>query len=144
MEITGLMKETVDQLVRLIRFYYIQGYKDWGRDADSLEGYRDSDNSSEESSQSSRLPISLEVAVRSNPETAHRVLGGGQLGLAYDKIQKFMGRAEELKQARVIGQKRGLEEQASEDRKKRSFKMSPEGTEVTSPTEPRSSQGRPE
>ena len=135
--IIGLINETVDRLVRLISFYNIQGYEDWGRDTDSLE------NSSQESSQSSRLPISLEVAVRSNPEIAHRVLGG-QLGLAYDKIQKFMDRAEELSQARVISQKRAQDEQAFEDRKKRSFKMSPEGTEVTSPTEPRSSQGRPE
>lgn len=82
------------------------------------------------------------MAVRSNPEIAHRALGA-QIGVAYDEIQKFMERATELSQVRVMRNKQVQEKQASEDRKKRSFRMSPEGTEVTSPTEPRSSQGRP-
>ena len=126
----------------LIRFYKIQGYEEWGRDADSLEGYSDSDDSSEGTSESSRLPmpISLEEAVRSNPEIAHRALGA-QLGLAYDEIQRFMERAKELSQGQVTGNKRGRDDQASEERKTRGFNLS-ELTEVTSPTEPRSSQGR--
>ncbi len=134
----------MDRLIHLIRFYKIQGYEEWGRDADSLEGDSDPDGSSEDSSQSSRLPISLEVAVRSYPEIAHRALAA-QLGLAYDEIQRFMERAKELSQAPVIQIKRGQAEQgeqASKERKKRSLKLSPEVTEVTSPTEPRSSQGR--
>ncbi|KAL9138291.1 MAG: hypothetical protein Q9175_000474 [Cornicularia normoerica] len=140
-EVLEFMQETVDRLIHLIRFYKIQGYEEWGRDTDSLEGYIDSDDSSEESSESSRLPIPLEVAVRSNPDIAHRALGA-QLGLAYDEIQRFMERAKELSQVQIMRNKRGQEEEASEDRRKRSFKMSPEGTEVTSPTEPQSSQGR--
>lgn len=141
-EILRLTRETVDRLVYLIRFYKIQGYEEWGRDADSLEGYSDSDDSSEGTSESSRLPmpISLEEAVRSNPEIAHRALGA-QLGLAYDEIQRFMERAKELSQGQVIGNKRGRDDQASEERKKRGFNLS-DLTEVTSPTEPRSSQGR--
>ncbi len=141
-EILRLIRETVDRLVYLIRFYKIQGYEEWGRDADSLEGYSDSDDSSEGTSESSRLPmpISLEEAVRSNPEIAHRALGA-QLGLAYDEIQRFMERAKELSQGQVIGNKRGRDDQASEERKKRGFNLS-DLTEVTSPTEPRSSQGR--
>jgi len=143
-KILRLIRETVDRLIHLIRFYKIQGYEEWGRDADSLEGDSDPDGSSEDSSQSSRLPISLEVAVRSYPEIAHRALAA-QLGLAYDEIQRFMERAKELSQAPVIQIKRGQAEQgeqASKERKKRSLKLSPEVTEVTSPTEPRSSQGR--
>jgi len=136
------MIETVDRLIHLIRFYKIQGYEEWGRDTDSLEGYSDSDDSSGDSSLSSRLPIPLEMAVRLNPEIAHRALGA-QLGLAYDDIQRFMERAKELSQAQVIRNTPGQDERASEDRKRRSFKMSSEGTEVTSPTEPPSSQGRP-
>ncbi len=141
-EILRLIRETVDRLVYLIRFYKIQGYEEWGRDADSLEGYSDSDDSSEGTSESSRLPmpISLEEAVRSNPEIAHRALGA-QLGLAYDEIQRFIERAKELSQGQVIGNKRGRDDQASEERKKRGFNLS-DLTEVTSPTEPRSSQGR--
>jgi len=141
-DILVFMIETVDRLIYLIRFYKIQGYEEWGRDTDSLEGYSDSDDSSGDSSQSSRLPIPLEMAVRSNPEIAHRALGA-QLGLAYDDIQRFMERAKELSQAQVIRNKRGQDERASEDRKRRTFQMPSEGTEVTSPTEPRSSQGRP-
>jgi len=137
-----LIRKTVDRLVYLTRFYKIQGYEEWGRDADSLEGYSDSDDSSEGTSESSRLPmpISLEEAVRSNPEIAHRALGA-QLGLAYDEIQRFMERAKELSQGQVIGNKRGRDDQASEERKKRGFNLS-DLTEVTSPTEPPSSQGR--
>ena len=140
--ILRLTREIVDRLVYLIRFYKIQGYEEWGRDADSLEGYSDSDTSSEGTSESSRLPmpIPLEEAVRSNPEIAHRALGA-QLGLAYDEIQRFMERAKELSQDQVIGNKRGRDDQASEERKKRGFNFS-DLTEVTSPTEPRSSQGR--
>ncbi|KAI9796724.1 MAG: hypothetical protein M1835_003305 [Candelina submexicana] len=132
----------IDQLVYLIRFYKIQGYEEWGRDADSFKGYSDSNDSSEGTSESSRSPvlISLEEAVRSNPEIAHRALGA-QLGLAYDEIQRFMERAKELSQGQVIGNKRGPDDQASEEKKKRGFNLS-DLTEVTSPTEPRSSQGR--
>ena len=141
-EILRLTREIVDRLVYIIRFYRIQGYEEWVRDADSLEGYSDSNNSSEGTSEPSRLPmpISLEEAVRSNPEIAHRALGA-QLGLAYDEIQRFMERAKELSQGQVIGNKRGQDDQASEERKKRGFNLS-DLTEVTSPTEPRSSQGR--
>ena len=141
-EILRLTRETVDRLVYLIRFYKIQGYEEWGRDADSFEGYSDSNNSSEGTSELSRLPmpIPLEEAVRSNPEIAHRALGA-QLGLAYDEIQRFMERAKELSQGQVIGNKRGRDDQASEERKKRGFNHL-DLTEVTSPTEPRSSQGR--
>ena len=141
-EILRLTRETVDRLVYLIRFYKIQGYEEWGRDTDSFEGYSDSNDSSEGTSESSRLPmpIPLEEAVRSNPEIAHRALGA-QLGLAYDEIQRFMERAKELSQGQVIGNKRGRDDQASEERKKRGFNLS-DLTEVTSPTEPRSSQGR--
>jgi len=142
-EILRLIRETVERLVYLIRFYKIQGYEEWGRDEDSLEGYSDSDDSSEGTNESSRfpMPISLEEAVRSNPEIAHRALGA-QLGLAYDEIQRFMERAKELSQGQVIGNKRGRDDQASEERQKRGFNLS-NLTEVTSPTEPRSSQGRP-
>ena len=141
-EILRLIREIVDRLVYLIRFYKIQGYEEWGRDVDSLEGYSDSNDSSEGTSESSRLPmpIPLEEAVRSNPEIAHRALGA-QLGLAYDEIQRFMERAKELSQGQVIGNKRGRDDRASEERKKRGFNLS-DLTEVTSPTEPRSSQGR--
>ena len=141
-ETLRLIRETVDRLVYLIRFYKIQGYEEWGRDTDSLEGYSDSNDSSEGTSKSSRLPmpIPLEEAVRSNPEIAHRALGA-QLGLAYDEIQRFMKRAKELSQGQVIGNKRGRDDQASEERKKRGFNLS-DLTEVTSPTKPQSSQGR--
>ena len=141
-EILRLTRETVDRLVYLIRFYKIQGYEEWGRDADSLEGYSDSNDSSEGTSESSRLlmPIPLEEAVRSNSEIAHRALGA-QLGLAYDEIQRFMERAKELSQGQVISNKRGRDDQAPEERKKRGFNLS-DLTEVTSPTEPRSSQER--
>ena len=141
-EILRLIREIVDRLVYLIRFYKIQGYEEWGRDVDSLEGYSDSNDSSEGTSESSRLPmpIPLEEAVRSNPEIAHRALGA-QLGLAYDEIQRFMERAKELSQGQVIGNKRGRDDRASEERKKRGLNLS-DLTEETSPTEPRSSQGR--
>jgi len=130
----------VYHLVCLVRFYNIQGYEEWGRDTDSLEGDSDSDNSSK----SLVLLISLETVVRSNPKIAHRALAA-QLGLAYDEIQRFMERAKEFSQAQVTKRnKRRQEEQTSEERKRRSFKRSPEeeGTELTSPTEPLSSQGR--
>ena len=127
------MEETVGRLIYLIRFYKIQGYEEWGKN--SLERSDDSDGSGEASSQPSNLSISLDMAVRSNPEIAHRALGA-ELGLAYDEIQKFMEKAKELSQAREVYNKRGREEQALEDRKKRTMKISPEGSEVTSPTEP--------
>ncbi|MCJ1461609.1 hypothetical protein MMC07_000206 [Pseudocyphellaria aurata] len=143
-EILRLIRETVDRLVHLIRFYNYQGYEEWGRDTDSFEGYSDSNDSSKGTSESSRLPmpipISLEEAVRSNPEIAHRALGA-QLGLTYDEIQRFMERAKELSQGQAIGNKRGRDDQAAEERKKRGFNLS-DLTEVTSPTEPWSSQGR--
>ena len=71
-------------------------------DTDSLEGNNDSDDSSERSSKSSRLPISLETAIQSHPEIAHRALAA-QLGLVYDGIQEFMERAQDFSQAPVIG-----------------------------------------
>jgi len=55
-------------------------------DAESHEGNSDSNDSNKESSGSSRLPVPVEVAVRSNPEIAYRTLAA-QLGLLYDKIQ---------------------------------------------------------
>ena len=112
--------------------------------ADSLVGDSDSDESDENSSKSSRLPISLKMAVRSNSEIAHRALAA-ELGLAYDEIQKFMERAQELSQSQAKKHnKRRQNEQTPEETKRRSFKRSleEEGTEVTSPTEPFSSQGR--
>ena len=39
---TLLTKHIVHQLVYLIRFYNIQGYEEWGIDADSFEEQRDS------------------------------------------------------------------------------------------------------
>ena len=125
------------RLIYLIQFYNIQGYEEWGMETDSLEGNNDSDNSSERSSKSSRLPISLETAIQSHPEIAHRALAA-QLGLVYDGIQRFMERAQDFSQAPVIRTKRGQGErgeQTSGDRRRRSFRMSPEVTEVTSPTE---------
>ena len=106
-----MTKETVDRLVYLIRFYKIQGYEEWGRDADSLEGYGDSNNSSQGISESLRLsmPIPLEEAVRSNLKIVYRALGA-QLGLAYDKIQRFMEKAKELSQGQVISNKRGRDD----------------------------------
>lgn len=91
----------------LIRFYKIQGYEEWGKDAHSLEGYSDSNDFSEGTSESLRLsmPILLKEAVRSNPEVAHRALGAQQ-ELAYDKIQRFMKRAKESSQGQVIDNKR--------------------------------------
>ena len=112
-------------------------------DADSFKRDSDSDESAEHSSKSSGLPITLEVAVRSNPEITHRALAAS-LGLSYDGIQRFIERAQELSQARAKERsKRRHEEQTSEEKKRRSLKRLPEeGTEVTSPTEPLSSQGR--
>ena len=142
MKMLRLTMYAVDRLIYLIRFYDIQGYEEWGMDADSLEGDSDSDESDENSSKSSKSPISLEVAVRSNPEIAHRALAA-ELGLAYDGIQRFMERAQELNQSRAKkGSKRRQEEQSPEGSKRRTSKRPPEeeGTEVTSPTEPLSSQ----
>ena len=141
MTILRLTLQTVDRLIQLIRFYNIQGYEEWGTDADSFEGESDSDESAERSSKSSGIPVTLEVAVRSNPEIAHRALAAA-LGLAYDGIQKFMERAQELSQARAKERrKRRHEEELSEERKRRGLKRSveEEGTEITSPTEPLSS-----
>ena len=59
------------RLVDLIRSHNIQGHEELGTHAESHKGDSDSDNSSGRSSQSSRLPIPLEVAVRSNPEITH-------------------------------------------------------------------------
>ena len=147
MTILRLTLQTVARLIQLIRFYEIQGYEEWGTDADSFEGESDSDESADISSKSSGIPVTLEVAVRLNPEIAHRALAAA-LGLAYDGIQKFMERAQELSQARAKERsersKRRHEEEISEERKTRGFKRSveEEGTEVTSPTEPLSSHGR--
>ena len=90
----------VDRLTYLLRFYKIYGYEEWGMDADSFEGDSDSDESAEKSSKSSGFPITLEVAVRSNPEIAHRALAAS-LGLSYDGIQRFMERAQGLSQTRA-------------------------------------------
>lgn len=70
-KILPLMVHTVDRLIYLLRFYNTQGYEEWGMDTDSLERDSSSDESAENSSGSSRLPIPLEVAARSNPEIAH-------------------------------------------------------------------------
>ena len=144
MTILRLTLHTVDRLIQLIHFYNIQGYEEWGMDADSFEGESGSDKSAERSSKSSGIPVTLEMAVRSNPEIAHRALAAA-LGLAYDGIQKFMERAQELSQAQAKERsKRRHEEELSEERKRRGLKRSveEEGTEVTSPTEPLSSEGR--
>ena len=139
---TPAHKYIVHRLVHLVRFYNIQGYEEWGIDAESYEGDSDSDESSGRSSKSLRLPLPLEVVVRSNPEIAHRALAA-QLGLVYDEIQRFMDRAQELSQAQANERnKRRLDEQTPEERKRWSSKRLPEeeGTEVTSPTKPLSSQ----
>jgi len=91
---------TEDRLIQLLRFYSIQGYEEWGMDADSFEGDSDSDRSTADSSESLRFPVRLEVAVRAHPVIAHRALAS-QLGLAYDGIQSFMERAQELRHARA-------------------------------------------
>ncbi|MCJ1396624.1 hypothetical protein MMC18_009515 [Xylographa bjoerkii] len=143
-EILRLTRSIVHRLIYLIRFYNIQGYEEWGMDTESHEGCSDSDESSEGSSKSSRLPVPVEVAVRSNPEIAHRALAA-QFGLVYDEIEKFMERAQGFGQAQAKeGNKRRQDEQTSEDRKRRAFKRSPEdeGTEVTSPVDLLSSQER--
>ena len=134
---------TVDRLIYLLHFYKIHGYEEWGMDADSFAGDSNSDESAEKSSKSSGLPITLEVAVRTNLEIAHRALAAS-LGLSYDGIQRFMERAQELGEARAKERsKRKQEEQTSKAKKRRGLKTSSEeGTEVTSPIEPRSSQGR--
>lgn len=140
-KILPLMIHTVDRLIYLLRFYNTQGYEEWGMDTDSLERDSSSDESAENSSGSSRLPIPLEVAARSNPEIAYRALAA-QLGLEYNGIQRFMERAQASGRTQVNkSNKRRLDEQTSEEGKRRS-KRSPEeeGTEITSPTEPLSSQ----
>ena len=137
------MFSAVDQLIYLVRFYRIQGYQEWGYWAESPQEESDSDKLTEGSSRSSGRPVTLEAAVRTNPEIAHRALAG-VLGLAYDGIEAFMRRAKQLGQApaRQLS-KRRHEEQPSQDRRKRSFKRSPdeELTEVTTPTEPFSPEG---
>ena len=142
-DILRLTVHTVDRLIYLLRFYKTYGYEEWGMDADSFAGDSDSDESAEKSSKSSGLPMTLEVAVQSNPEIAHRALAAS-LGLSYDGIERFMGRAQELGEARAKERsKRKQEEQTSEPKKRRGLKRSSEeGTEVTSPIEPLSSQGR--
>ncbi|MCJ1405930.1 hypothetical protein MMC11_009164 [Xylographa trunciseda] len=143
-ETLRLTRSIVHRLIKLIRFYDVQGYEEWGMDLESHEGYSDSDESSEGSSKSSRLPVPVEVAVRLNPEIAHRALAA-HLGLVYDEIQKFMERAQEYRQTQAKeGNKRRQDDQASADRKRRAFKRSPddEGTEVTSPVDLLSSQER--
>jgi len=131
----------VDHLIYLARFYKLQGYDEWGKDTDSLEGGSDTESLSEDSSGSSGIPIPLEVAVRSHPETAHRALAA-HLGLSYDGIQNFMERAQKHGQTQwmTLG-KRGQGGQIPGENKKRNVEKSDgEGTEVTSPTEPLSSQ----
>ena len=138
------MMLTADRLIHLLRFYGIHGYEEWGMDADSLDIPSDSDDSDEGSSTSSRLPMRLDTAVRSYPEIAHRALGA-QLGLSYDDIQRFMERAQELSRAPAKQtDKRGQDEQTSEGRKRRKGRRTPDEnlTEVTSPSDPRSSQGK--
>ncbi|MCJ1383633.1 hypothetical protein MMC17_006747 [Xylographa soralifera] len=140
----GLTRSIVHRLIYLTRFYNIQGYEEWGMDVESHEGCSDSDESTEGSSKSSRLPVPVEVAVRSNPEIAHRALAA-QLGLVYDEIQKFMERAHEFGNTQPQEEnKRRQDNQTSADRKRRAFKRSPEdeGTELTSPVDHPSSQDR--
>ena len=116
--ILQLTVRTVNQLIDLLRFYGVEGYEEWGMDADSLEENSDSDESAKNSSRSSVLPISLEVAVRSHPIIAHRALAA-QLGLTYDGIKGFMDRAQELSHTRAEGRKkRGHHEQTSRERKR--------------------------
>ncbi|MCJ1245701.1 hypothetical protein MMC30_002905 [Trapelia coarctata] len=132
------------RLTYLLQFYNVQGYEEWGTDADSHEGESDSDESGANSSKASRFPITLDMAVRSNPDIAHRALAS-HLGLVYDEIQKFMLRAQELGKAGGNKRnKRQQDEQTSQDGRRRRFQRVSDGgaTEVTSPTEPLSSQGR--
>ena len=142
-EILQLTRETVDRLVYHIRFYKIQEYEEWGRDADSLE--RDSARcavSGFDRTASSNDGIGIDNLEDSRvPSLESFESLSAELGLAYDEIQRFMERAKELSQGQVISNKRGRNDQALEERKKRGFNLS-DLTEVTSPTEPRSSQGR--
>lgn len=141
-EILQLTRKTVDRLVYLIRFYKIQDYEEWGRNAHSLEEYSDSNDFSKDTSESSRLlmSISLKKTVQSNSEVAYRALRT-QLELTYNEIQRFMKRVKESSQDQVIDNKRKRDNQTSEERKKRDFNLS-DLTEVTSLTKSRSSQGR--
>lgn len=128
-------KKTVHRLIDLIRFYNVQGYEEWGTDAESHEwGDSDSDDDTR-SSKSSKLPVSVEIAVRSNPEIAHRALAV-QLGLVYDEIEKFMERAQAMRGAQSKEIKKRGQDVDDTARKRWAFKKSSneEGTNVTSPT----------
>lgn len=125
----------VHKLIYLIRFYNVQGYEEWGADAESHEwGDTDSDDDTM-SSKSSKLPVPVESAVRSHPEFAHRALAA-QLGLAYDEIEKFMERAQAMREAQSKELKKRGQDVDVTARKKWAFQKSSdgEGTDVTSPT----------
>lgn len=129
-----LLTKIVYKLIYLIRFYDVQGYEEWGTDAESHEwGDTDSDDDTR-SSKSSKLPVSVEIAVRSNPEIAHRALAV-QLGLVYDEIEKFMERAQAMREAQSKEMKKRGRDVVDTARKRWSFKKSSdeEGTDVTSP-----------
>ena len=139
-----LIRYTGHRLTYLLQFYQVQGYEEWGKDDDSYGEDSDSDESVVKIPFGFRIPITLELAVRSNPEIAHRALAA-QLGLAYDEIEKFMLRAQMLAGAEGDERhKRQVEDQTSQDRRQRRFQRVSDGgaTEVTSPTEPLSSQGK--
>jgi hypothetical protein len=130
-----LLTKIVYKLIYLIRFYNVQGYEEWGTDAESHEwGDTDSDDDTR-SSKSSILPVPVESAVRSNPEIAHRALAA-QLGLVYDEIEKFMERAQAIREAQSKEMKKRGRDVDDTARKRWPFKRSSdeEGTDVTSPT----------
>ena len=81
---TILIRSTVNKLIYLVEFYGIEGHQHWETENDDA----DSINSSE-------CDISISAAVRRNPEYALRALAG-RLGLAYDRICRFMERLDEF------------------------------------------------
>ena len=124
------------RLIYLLRFYNIR-YEDWGIDDEIL---REDSDSNESSDTSSRLPTTLENAVRSHPEIAHRALAS-QFGLSYDEIQKFMERAQMMDQEGLQGliKKRQIEEETPARKRQITRRSCAQGTEVTSPSEPTTS-----
>lgn len=129
------MPSRLGKLIDLIRFYNIQGYEEWGTDTESHEwGDTDSDDDTQ-SSKSSKLLGSVEIAVRLNPDFAHRALAV-HLGLVYDEIEKFMERAQTMREARSREVKKRGQDAEPTGRKRWPFKIpsEEEGTDVTSPT----------
>lgn len=130
-----LLNKIVYRLIYLIRFYNVQGYEEWGTDAESHEwGDTDSDDDTR-SSKSSKPPVAVEIAVRLHRDIAHRALAV-QLGLVYDEIEKFMERAQAMREAQSKEIKKRGRDVDDTARKRSPFKKSSdeEGTEVTSPT----------